>query len=366
VPVFERKVGDCGEEVVDNHCMAFEKYIQDPMNLVCSSCRRRLFAESSKGYDGKIFCFSCQSKVKSGQQSSICLENNMDPGEIPPELKVLTKIEKRFTALIHVFMTVFFLPRKEQMGTRGMAINIPAQPHDLLHGAGTSPAVFVSFESREGTDYDFSHFVSVLRIAKALKWLKENNGLYSGVEIPESCLAMVEQDVANGLSSEDRGDIEESLAIGVDEHIPVHENVRISERLKRIRLPRVEGNIVNAYQMTGGEEMCFPWLFPFGKAGYSDERVRDSRFDQLYPKARFLGEDDRFRKDNMYLLHFANVYERRMLLNSVSIHLQMRANQRSINLGDLNSFDFSSQSYMFMKNVRGTAGYFKNESVGHD
>ena len=133
--------------------------------------------------------------------------------------------------------------------------------------------------------------------------------------------------------------------------------------VKHIRLPRVNGNIVNAYEIPFGEEMCFPWLFPFGKAGYTDVREKDSMFPSMYPKARFLGKDDRFRKDMMYLLHFANVYERRMLLSSVNIHMRMKVNNHNITVGQLQNFDYRTNSYMFMSHIRGCAGYFKNQLI---
>ena len=97
----------------------------------------------------------------------------------------------------------------------------------------------------------------------------------------------------------------------------------------------MNGNILNAYEMTSGEEMCFPWLFPYGKGGYTDVREKDSMFASMYPKARFMGKDDRFRKDMMYLLHYANVYERRMLLSSVNIHMKMKVNNNNITVGQL-------------------------------
>lgn len=338
------------------HYLPYEQHIQDSMSFFCNCCRRRLFSESVRHFQSQTFCCTCFQKEKSGKRSCVSWDNNMDPGEIPDVLKDLTRIERRFTALIHVFMTVFLLPRKEQMGTKGIAINIPATPTDLIHAAGSSPAVFVSFESREETDYDFSHFVSVERVFKALKWLKENNHLYSDIELP----VLSEEEFESNSTCVA---VDECLAVPVDEHVPYVQSAQLGGRLSQIRLPRVSGDIVNAYELVHGEEMCFPWLFCFGKAGYKDEREMESRFQQLYPKVRFLGKDDRFRKDMMYLLHFANVYEKRMLLNSVNIHMKMRRDNEPLRLTDLTNFDFLSNSYMFMKNVRGTAGYYKNELI---
>ena len=132
---------------------------------------------------------------------------------------------------------------------------------------------------------------------------------------------------------------------------------------RHIRLPQVNGNLVNAYEIPHGEEMCFPWLFPYGTGGYTDSHEKDSSFPNMYPKARFLGKDDRFRKNMTYLLHFANVYERRLLLGSVNIHMKMKVNNNSVTVGQLGNFDYKTNSYMFMSQVRGCAGYFKNQLI---
>jgi hypothetical protein len=331
------------EDIVDEHYVPFEKYIQDQMNLFCSVCDRKLFSESAKTFNDKTFCHSCLVKEKAGQKCCIAVDNKMDPGEVPPELSALTKIERRFTALIHVFMTVFLLPRKEQMGTKGLAINIAANPADLLHGAGTSPAVMVSFQSREGTDHDLNYFVSVSRIVRALDWLKRNNPLYVDLELPSNCTRLLANDSHPMRTDPSPIELQESIAVNVDDQIPTHEPVFVDRRLKKVRMPRVTGSVVNAYELPRGEEMCFPWLFPYGCNGYNEIREKEQTFQQLYPKARFLGRDDRFRKDNMYLLHFANIYEKRMLHNTVSIHMHMRnQNNQPIRLADLQDCDFVS------------------------
>ena len=276
----------CGE-----HYLPYEEYIQQNLDQFCSMCHRLLFKDKCifKIVDSieKCFCYTCNLKTRKGEISSIAWNNNMDPGTIPNEIKELKKIERRFIALIHVFMTVFLLPQNQQLGTKGIAINIPASPSDLINSVGPSPGVFISFESRSGTDHDLSHLISLERIYRALLWLKHNNELYAGIDLPE-------YSSSNQNSNEcSVPDIEECIAIDVDEHIPATQDANISAmNYQHIRLPRVNGNIVNAYEMTSGEEMCFPWLFPYGKGGYTDVREKDSMFASMYPKARFMGKDD--------------------------------------------------------------------------
>ena len=347
----------CGD-----HYLPYEKYIQENMNNFCSVCHRLLFKDKCyfRTMNGArvCFCSSCYAKNRNGESSSIAWSNNMDPGEIPNEIKELKKIERRFVALIHVFMTVFLLPQNQQLGTKGIAINIPASPGDFMNSVGLSPGVFISFESRTGTDHDLSHLISTERIYKALAWLKIKNRLYHGIKLPECS--------SRNQNTHDytTHDIDECIAVDIDDHLPATNEENMSAmNFRHIRLPRVNASIVNAYDIPNGEEMCFPWLFPYGKSGYTDLREKDSMFASMYPKARFMGKDDRFRKDMMYLLHYANVYERRMLLSSVNIHMKMKVNNNDITVGQLQNFDYKTNSYMFMSQVRGCAGYFKNKLI---
>ena len=74
-------------------------------------------------------------------------------------------------------------------------------------------------------------------------------------------------------------------------------------------------------------------------------------------------KDGRFRKDIPYLLHSINYYEFTRLLNSVSIHMRMKKNANLVRAKDVNfkmNEDLIENSYMFMKQIKGTAAYWKN------
>ena len=74
-----------------------------------------------------------------------------------------------------------------------------------------------------------------------------------------------------------------------------------------------------------------------------------------------------------YLFHAANVYEKRLLMNSVQIHMQMIKNVQSSNSTNTPELltandichisendNIKTNSYMFMKNVHGSVAYFKD------
>ena len=160
--------GYCGNRANSDFCgkhyLPYENYLQKSMDQSCCVSHRLLFKEKAVfkklNNTAQCFCHTCKNKIDNGETPSITWSNNMDPGEIPSVIKQLTKIERRFISLIHVFMTVFLLPQKQQLATKGIAINIPASPSDLFSSVGLLPGVFVSFESRTGTDHDLSHFIS--------------------------------------------------------------------------------------------------------------------------------------------------------------------------------------------------------------
>ena len=218
-----------------DHYLPYEKYIQENMNEFCSVCHRLLFKDKCsfrtiKGVQ-QCFCSSCYTKSRNGETSSIAWNNNMDPGNIPQEIRELKKIERRFIALIHVFMTLFLLPQNQQLGTKGIAINIPASPSDFMNSVGLSPGVFISFESRSGTDHDLAHLISTERIYKALSWLKTNNRLYQDIELPEC------RNSNQNVNDYAAHDIEECIAVDIDDHIPATNDDMSATSFQHIRLP---------------------------------------------------------------------------------------------------------------------------------
>lgn len=74
-------------------------------------------------------------------------------------------------------------------------------------------------------------------------------------------------------------------------------------------------------------------------------------------------KDGRFRKDIPYLLHSINYYEFTRLLNSVAIHMRRKKNANLVRAKDVNfkmNEDLIENSYMFMKQIKGTTVYWKN------
>ena len=250
----------------------------------------------------------------------------LDPGPIPQVLNDLNKLERRFIALIHVFMTLYVLPGNSQLGERGMAINFPVTPDDFISQVHGFPLIAVKFNSTRDNAVANTHLISPRRVHEALCWLKENNLLYKHIVLPALENVSTEHNTYETIMDETKAVLFNVNAPSLNFESALHENI------PHHRIPISTGQIIDAYGMQDGEEMAFPWLFCFGKNGYMAGRIRDPMFPSMYFKARFMHKNGRWRKDMTYLFHASNFYERRLLHNSVKIHMRMMKNTRSDNL----------------------------------
>lgn len=124
-------------------------------------------------------------------------------------------------------------------------------------------------------------------------------------------------------------------------------------------------NPVELHTLDHSEEKTFPWLFPHGINGYNTNRTRKLTLGQYY-KFRFCNRDSRWRKDITYLINVVNLYEKQYLSQLISVYTRVRKSEhphsRPLTANDVlngTNPDFRENSYMFMKNNRGTVAYWK-------
>lgn len=152
--------------------------------------------------------------------------------------------------------------------------------------------------------------------------------------------------------------------------IPVNPSNRCyihSVSAKELNIPRNYNNPVRILEVDHGEELAFPWLFPFGINGFKQERPIHLT-PKMYFKGRLYHKDSRFRKNTTYLLHTAVSYDISCLKRAVNIKMKIiHSNQNGnlpVTLGNLRNLqtnpDLLENSYMFMKKIKGTVAYFKN------
>ena len=158
--------------------------------------------------DGSIYiCHTCHTALKSGKIPAQSKANRMALDEIPDELKDLNNLELHIICKRILFMKLVKLPRGKQKGIKGAAVNVPADlgpTCNLLPGL-PADAHIVSLKLKRKLEYKQAYLHNTIRPEKvitALYYLKNNNPLYSDIEINEDWIRSwqdADNDMYNGV-----------------------------------------------------------------------------------------------------------------------------------------------------------------------
>ncbi|EXX53883.1 hypothetical protein RirG_239720 [Rhizophagus irregularis DAOM 197198w] len=206
----------------------------------------------------------CRRCHKEKQPKKFSKDNNMDPGEVPDELRDLTEIEEMLVARVFPVMSVYRL--------RGDVLVIRRQ-------SASNAEAFRNFKVRRD------------KVTQALIWLKQNNRYYADVIIDHEILQFLPID---GTIDDQLQDINEDIDYDESEDdvitrtfVPLplpanREDTAIRNTLDRIQnenhhimWPQINGNPVNEFQTPGYIACAFPTLYPTGSADLRAERIRD-------------------------------------------------------------------------------------------
>jgi hypothetical protein len=134
-------------------------------------------------------CRRCYSENATTKKFSA--ENNMDPGEVPDELRDLTEIEEMLIARVFPVMSIYRL-RGGQNGYRGNVINFPQDVQEFATKLPRHPSSLDVLVIRRQSANNLEAFrdfrVRRLKVARALLWLKENNRYYADITIDHEAL----------------------------------------------------------------------------------------------------------------------------------------------------------------------------------
>jgi hypothetical protein len=374
---------------LENHVAEYEKAIRITFNDYCFSCHKLLFPDqiqklsiakmcsvsNEMGVDkNSTFCCTCCNSLRSGKVPSLsCMLNDLFLTEIPEEMSCLNRIGKKLLSKIQTCMTMIILPGG-QFAEKGLVLNLPVDIQAIMNQlpfkAAPSDICCVKFEAGKPQSTQ-NYFVRPLDLAAAFKWLHGNNHLYSDLvyaNSPKPLSALANQTDCHS----DRtycnelqvilSDLEEASMIPVDYDSPLRNH---SISYTEICVPCSTSEPVSVYNMQFGEESAFPWLYPHGRFGFSHVRMQNVS-TVMYFRNRLCNKDPRFRTDMTYLLSAAASVDVMMLKSEVSVYLRMRQplNSSPSTASDVRSMhentDVSYNSYMFMKNIRGTVAYFRN------
>lgn len=373
------------QEFINNskHNSNYELHIRQMPSLHCESCERILFPEQKvclyrltekanfyKLTTNSSLCRYCHSRIKENKDSAInSKHNNLDVGIQPLELKGLSLLEKRMISLIQIFMSIHILPGG-QYAEKGLILNLPSNIQDI---ANQLPRHFnddytlsVHFLHNEPV-VTHRHFVNCKNIKSALLWLTQNNPLYQNIKL-DDCIDRIEHTSSELLdpyesSSLLDSNLEQSSMTPLDVNAPLLNSSFMTEGT--IKVPSSNSQPVNTLDLVSGEEMAFPWLFPFGINGFKHPREVHIN-PSMYFKHRLYNKNPQFRRNLTYLLHSCVSYNMSLLKNEIGIYMRICNNKGDrITANDVQSPGSFSQnlfenSYMFMKNIKGTVAYFRN------
>ena len=349
------------ESAPTSHCDSCDKFLFDSqvysLSVISETLNKLQLTVDSK------LCRYCMTKIKAGKIPCTNSQfNNLDPGEIPLCLKQLSLMEKRLISKIHVFLTIIFLPGG-QFAERGLSIDFPVNLEEsiskLPHEFSKCNIIAVTYG--ENTDLKPTHLVKKKTVSQCLRWLQKNNPLYKNVTIDLKHLH--DKSDIDDSRVKDFSDFEEYGVVNIDNSVPdININKVINSDIPVLKLLKCKSNPINAYDKMQGEESAFPYLFPYGINGFRHSRPINIDMSNYF-KHRLQYKDGRFRRDVPYMMHALNYVEYQRLINAINIHMRMRKSKK-ITAKDVKNIDTNhdllQNSYMFMKNIRGTAAYWKN------
>lgn len=367
----------------DFHNSEYELHIRQKPSSYCRCCDRILFPDQivnlkqitataemlNLSYDD-VLCRYCHGRIKQNKMCPLSTKlNNLDNGRVPTELRKLSLLEKRMISLIQVFLSIHILPGG-QYAEKGLVLNLPMNVQEIANqlprNFEENATLSVHFLHSEPAVTN-KHFISCKNLKDALTWLIENNPLYKEIKLEQSIdiLSDLNNELLNGYESSSHLDsnFNYSSLTPLDVNTPI---LNASSFLREgvIKVSSSTHQPVNIFDLTSGEEMAFPWLFPFGVNGLRHNRdihVNPS----MYFKYRLYNRHAEFRYNLTYLLHSCVSYNVSLLKSEIGVHMRMcKSRDDRFTAADIRhssqASDVLENSYMFMKNIKGTIAYFKN------
>lgn len=344
----------------------FERKCQSIKHFCCQRCHMAGI-NIKPSYKNKLICTTCQSSNASEEEilKDLPIWYNQERSmqfRLPDQLKYLREGEKLLIQLVAPYVPLLHL-QNGQIGSRGHVCSfvqdissictiLPRLPDDVQF------IKVVKKYLQEGGQIASKMFVVRKKaVLDALKWLKEFNVEYKNIQIEESNLNWIENNIEQELpanliemddieaaknmpASEDMGPSESQTLSGLQNisdnlcenqsvlgilpsiapHLPKEKDVQVIETLNSelnqlnkknkttIQFPYVSPEPLNEYEEENSLfTRAFPWLFPGGVGDFG--QYRDKKITVWEWARRLLYyEDGRFAKDRIwcfFVLDFA-------------------------------------------------------------
>lgn len=256
-------------EVFNNENSVLQNKFEDKMKKLefwkCSNCNQEYIDFN------QVKCCS-RNEIKYSE------DNDMQPGDVPDELKCLSPLEELLIAQVHPVMSIY-KTKGQQLHYSGQIINFPQDVKSFSLRLPNIPAsinsmMVVRKQGKEANDHtDF--IVSASKIKSALIWLKNNNEYYRDIEIDYQALSTLPENesLLNTLIStevngpDDNDDTENVYTTNVPQMMPLNQNEEIERAINGpIDYPVIQDTPVDEFRTAGYIACAFPKLFPNGKA----------------------------------------------------------------------------------------------------
>uniref|UniRef100_A0A6V7J257 DUF6570 domain-containing protein n=1 Tax=Bracon brevicornis TaxID=1563983 RepID=A0A6V7J257_9HYME len=167
------------------------------------------FVDENNAYASEYIGDYCLSKFRSNRSPSICILNGLNTREVPLEMKTLNEYEKILIQRAKVFQVVQrsgTVMKKNVLQTsririlKGQSLHLPLPLAETLNKiASTTDPINENHELYilvRGVPTKakavWQKLVDLEKVFKALKWLQNNNPLYSEINLPESAEELME------------------------------------------------------------------------------------------------------------------------------------------------------------------------------
>ena len=306
---------------------------------------------------------------------------------VPPELSALTAVEEQLIALVLPILSIAY-KKGGRYNYKGHVVNILQDPESVATTLPRLPKdiryVIVQKRGSSGTLAEAKVRREV--VERALRWLKENNPLYSHIEIDASALAALPSSTENSEPDELRTmftttepNVEEQYLLS-SAVLEEQELVNVNKKKQNAVLawPEEQGR-ASEFTTAKIAAMDFPTLFPDGTGDPTDPtRLDDSmtegeKFKHLM-KFADIGEDGkfnyRFASHPTFPYWCLNRLQRHRSIEAAKTYMAKSANEEDMSRdqflqmlkGD-NAEKLCNRLLYHAGNVTGSPGFWKTKSA---
>ncbi|XP_057822398.2 uncharacterized protein LOC131034818 [Cryptomeria japonica] len=382
-----------------NYCNARNKFRSTLDKLskfsTCLVCMEKYPGIKTRQQNGINTCYRCTSE-KNGHRFSKW--NNMDPGEQPHCLQILTQVEEMLIARVSPVLQVTYA-RGGQLKYSGHTISFPQDISAIVsHLPRRVDGLDIIIVNREtGMQQQYNFYVSRGRVYDALQYKMSYDQYYKDVQVDIAALISLPLNPTNISSllhattsnpdpidmsfmqekSTEDDPFEENLetTISFVANLPPScrevEEVRYLLQLGKgrpppiIQWPPISPFPINEYNTEGLFVMSFPTLFPKGIAAFKQPRPKDVKLHE-YALHLLRYHDNRFGQHPRFRYFILNIIMRHRSQATSSIFVQKQIHDElpatigalRQRLKDLPNDKLADQLMRFSSSIHGTKPFW--------